>query len=182
MRTQWKDILTQTVLLTCLLCLSSCTITISDPTILTGLIPSYDEDSVPFPNALKCYVCRGPNNTSCMADVVNAFCPQGTKYCRTEHHFNASDKESTQVLKTCAQDIDCSEIQIGCFATTDRNIKKCSTCCDWTWCNEDIPTNASTAIFATQPTLIDNSSSNFLVSSTKLLFFMLCTGFIMMRR
>ncbi|XP_030846702.1 ly6/PLAUR domain-containing protein 6-like [Strongylocentrotus purpuratus] len=115
------------------------------------LIFSYD-DTTPFPDAIKCFTCDSrKTNQECNDKAYDGFCPQGTKYCYTEHHLNSLSGDSVLVHKLCATNGECTPNSVGCsdFTPQQFDTKKCISCCEGSKCNEAVPTNSSTAIFTT---------------------------------
>ncbi|XP_078572486.1 ly6/PLAUR domain-containing protein 6-like isoform X1 [Branchiostoma floridae x Branchiostoma japonicum] len=121
---------------------------------------AYTPSSTPFPGSMKCWTCEeASDNYNCNRWAPDVYCPQGTKYCHTLHRMNG-EGGSVMVRKKCAAMEDCTPNTVGCSINTDGSMV-CIACCEGNICNPEVPTNHTTAIFATITPYDVGSSSHF---------------------
>eukprot|EP00058_Branchiostoma_floridae_P000518 XP_002586006.1 hypothetical protein BRAFLDRAFT_132644 [Branchiostoma floridae] len=112
-------------------------------------------DGLPLP------VYGGPKKMAYGQDIKwdAAYTPSSTKYCHTLHRMNG-EGGSVMVRKKCAAVEDCTPNTVGCSINTDGSMV-CIACCEGNICNPEVPTNHTTAIFATITPYDVGSSSHF---------------------
>ncbi|KAL3854036.1 hypothetical protein ACJMK2_013318 [Sinanodonta woodiana] len=111
------------------------------------------------PKDLTCYTCHAMiNNKECNKWAPDKFCPQNHTVCKTVHRINIVTGKSLVVDKSCASPDQCNAPSVGCHKTNINNEMECVSCCGFSYCNEEIPFDHSTAIKLS--TVFNDSSSS----------------------
>ncbi|EFA05465.2 hypothetical protein TcasGA2_TC015648 [Tribolium castaneum] len=95
--------------------------------------------------SVTCYICVNvSDNLVCNQFAIDRPCKPGETFCHTLHIM---DSKGTSVLvnKKCTTDKECQRNKVGCVEIDSQ--KMCVSCCDQNYCNVDVPTNSSNAIF-----------------------------------
>ncbi|XP_018319286.1 uncharacterized protein LOC108732815 [Agrilus planipennis] len=95
--------------------------------------------------AVTCYICVNvSDNVICNRFAIDRPCKPGETFC---HSLHIMDSKGTTVLvnKKCTTDRECSRTKVGCVEVDNQTM--CVSCCDQNYCNVNIPTNNSNAIF-----------------------------------
>lgn len=97
-------------------------------------------------NELTCWTCPNKtDNEACNDWAPDVSCPQNHTVCMTVHRLVWRQGRSVAVNKVCARQHECTLGSVGCFRTDTPGIVECVSCCDTPYCNENVPTNHSTA-------------------------------------
>ncbi|NXC00495.1 LYPD6 protein, partial [Orthonyx spaldingii] len=103
--------------------------------------------TTPYPRGFKCFTCeKASDNYECNRWAPDVYCPQGTRYCFSQHMMKASG-ESVSVTKRCVPLEEC--LSTGCTYLRHEEYKVCTSCCEGSICNLPLPRNASDAVFST---------------------------------
>ncbi|CAG9769990.1 unnamed protein product [Ceutorhynchus assimilis] len=103
--------------------------------------PSSDFDQY----AVTCYICVNvSDNLICNQFAIDRPCKPGETFCHTLHIM---DSKGTSVLvnKKCTTEKECQRNKVGCVEIDAQTM--CISCCDQNYCNVNVPTNSSTAVF-----------------------------------
>ncbi|XP_063924436.1 ly6/PLAUR domain-containing protein 6B-like [Zophobas morio] len=95
--------------------------------------------------SVTCYICVNvSDNLVCNQFAIDRPCKPGETFCHTLHIM---DSKGTSVLvnKKCTTDKECQRTKVGCVEVDSQKI--CVSCCDQDYCNINVPTNSSNALF-----------------------------------
>ncbi|XP_017779411.1 PREDICTED: ly6/PLAUR domain-containing protein 6B-like [Nicrophorus vespilloides] len=105
-----------------------------------------DASNVDFDSyAVTCYICVNvSDNPVCNQFAIDRPCKPGETFCHTLHIM---DSRGTSVLvnKKCTTEAECQQNKVGCVEIDTQLM--CVSCCDQNYCNVNVPTNSSTALF-----------------------------------
>ncbi|CAH1155488.1 unnamed protein product [Phaedon cochleariae] len=113
--------------------------------IATNLVDSVSEFTDFDKYAVTCYICVNvSDNLICNQFAIDRPCKPGETFCHTLHIM---DSKGTSVLvnKKCTTDKECQRNKVGCVEIDAQTM--CVSCCDQNYCNVNVPTNSSTAVF-----------------------------------
>ncbi|XP_034237567.1 ly6/PLAUR domain-containing protein 6B-like, partial [Thrips palmi] len=119
---------------------------------------------------LTCFTCtNGTDNDQCNKYAVDRPCEPGLTLCRTDHVIERfpvpvagvgagaggaagapSRPRSVRITKSCVAASECSRASVGCrgVAGDSTYLRVCTSCCDWSYCNELAPADTLTAVLA----------------------------------
>ncbi|KAF5287333.1 hypothetical protein FQA39_LY15936 [Lamprigera yunnana] len=95
--------------------------------------------------AVTCYICVNvSDNVICNQFAIDRPCKPGETFCHTLHIM---DSKGTSVLvnKKCTTEKECQRTKVGCVEIDMQMM--CVSCCDQNYCNVNVPTNTSSAIY-----------------------------------
>lgn len=94
-----------------------------------------------------CWTCYNKSdNKHCNDWAPNLSCPPGHSVCKTVHRLSVTTGNSLAVNKHCVEPHQCTMQHVGCrsiFYLVDTF--ECTSCCDFPFCNEQVPTNDTEA-------------------------------------
>lgn len=108
--------------------------------------------------AVTCYICVNvSDNDICNQYAIDRPCKPGETFCHTLHIM---DSKGTSVLvnKKCTGAKECQRNKVGCVEIDTQLM--CVSCCDQDYCNVNIPSNASTAIYDDKITKMRSLAKN----------------------
>lgn len=95
--------------------------------------------------AVTCYICVNvSDNFICNKFAIDRPCKPGETFCHTLHIM---DSKGTSVLvnKKCTTEKECQRTKVGCVEIDMQTM--CVSCCDQNYCNVNVPSNTSSAIY-----------------------------------
>ncbi|KAF5304207.1 hypothetical protein FQR65_LT08014 [Abscondita terminalis] len=95
--------------------------------------------------AVTCYICVNvSDNVICNQFAIDRPCKPGETFCHTLHIM---DSKGTSVLvnKKCTTEKECQRTKVGCVEIDMQTM--CVSCCDQNYCNVNVPTNMSNAVY-----------------------------------
>ncbi|PVD38112.1 hypothetical protein C0Q70_00723 [Pomacea canaliculata] len=108
---------------------------------------------------ITCWTCPDKSdNDSCNNWAPDLTCPKNHTVCQTRHRFDSITKVSVLVNKRCVQPSDCTDQHIGCTVNA-RGQEECVSCCDYSYCNQEVPYNRSMALKLSVFSRVGSSSS-----------------------
>ncbi|KAK3908613.1 Ly6/PLAUR domain-containing protein 6, partial [Frankliniella fusca] len=117
-----------------------------------------DETFVPcvLRGKLTCFTCSNvTDNDQCNRYAIDRPCEPGLSLCRTDHVIERvpnSRARSLRISKSCVSAEECSRATVGCRgvagAGAGAHQRVCTSCCDWSYCNELAPADTLTAVLA----------------------------------
>ncbi|KAL5005736.1 hypothetical protein ScPMuIL_016894 [Solemya velum] len=103
---------------------------------------TYLVDSESSVQRLTCWTCPNKgDNTECNNWAPDIYCPLNRTVCQTTHTLHTETGRSVAVEKKCALPTECGEGSVGC-TTQDDGTMVCVSCCQHSYCNEDVPITA----------------------------------------
>lgn len=103
---------------------------------------------------LTCFTCSNvTDNDQCNRYAIDRPCEPGLSLCRTDHVIERvpnSRARSVRISKSCVSASECSRAAVGCrgVAGDSTYLRLCTSCCDWSYCNELAPADTLTAVLA----------------------------------
>ncbi|KAB0798111.1 hypothetical protein PPYR_09104 [Photinus pyralis] len=95
--------------------------------------------------AVTCYICVNvSDNLVCNQFAIDRPCKPGETFCHTLHIMD-SKGNSVLVNKKCTTEKECQRTKVGCVEIDMQTM--CVACCDQNYCNVNVPTNTSNAIY-----------------------------------
>lgn len=126
-------------------------------------------------SGLICWTCSNKSsNDECNDWAPNVMCQSNQTLCKTIHRLDAATERSLSVSKFCASVDECRIDLMGCRSashssyssssassyrkTSQLQQMECESCCDSSYCNEDVPNNDTTAKFMSMALLSAHNS------------------------
>lgn len=112
--------------------------------LITGVIGSDDNDRHFV--GLICWTCYNKsNNKRCNDWAPNLSCPPTQNVCKTVNRLSARG-DSLLVNKMCVRLDQCTMQHVGCRSVSySTDTIECTSCCDFQYCNEQVPLNETDA-------------------------------------
>ncbi|KAK7113120.1 ly6/PLAUR domain-containing protein 6-like [Littorina saxatilis] len=96
---------------------------------------------------ITCWTCDDKaNNEDCNNWAPDLKCPINHTVCQTVHRFTVAGRSSVHVTKRCVQATECTPQHVGCSQADPTGQQECTSCCDYSYCNQEVPVNRSTAL------------------------------------
>lgn len=118
---------------------------------------------------ITCWTCSDKsNNEACNDWAPDLRCPFNHTVCQTRHRFDPFSGLSHLVNKQCVPPEECTPSHIGCTAATadPRGEQECVSCCDYSYCNQEVPYNRSSALRLSRLTTVSTGTAAGTVTSS----------------
>ncbi|XP_076450668.1 ly6/PLAUR domain-containing protein 6-like [Babylonia areolata] len=96
---------------------------------------------------ITCWTCNNKaNNEDCNNWAPDLKCPINHTVCQTVHRLSVPRGVSVEVSKRCVHTSVCTPHHVGCSLDDLTGQQVCVSCCDYSYCNQGVPVNGSTAL------------------------------------
>ncbi|KAL8581057.1 hypothetical protein ACOMHN_012708 [Nucella lapillus] len=96
---------------------------------------------------ITCWTCsQKANNEECNNWAPDLKCPVNHTVCQTVHRFSVPGVVSVEISKRCVHSSACTPRHVGCALDPRTGQQECVSCCDYSYCNQEVPVNSTTAV------------------------------------